>query len=80
MIEETKGAQDDQIPPNLKVYVENLLHKMKQKNPQHDLNGHRNLWIVKPGQKSRGRGIEVFDNYDKIMNYMKGEKGSKWVV
>jgi hypothetical protein len=38
------------------------------------------MWIVKPGQKSRGRGIEVFKNFDEIISYTKEEKGSKWVV
>ena len=38
------------------------------------------MWIVKPGQKSRGRGIEVMKSFDDIIKYTKDEKGSKWVV
>ena len=42
---------------------------MKEKNPQFDMNGNQNLWIVKPGQMSRGRGIEVFKNYEDIIKF-----------
>jgi len=38
------------------------------------------LWIVKPGRKSRGRGIEVFKSHSEIMAYIKNNSGSKWVV
>lgn len=39
----------------------------------------QNLWIMKPGQKSRGRGIEVFRNYEDIIKNLKESKG-KMVV
>jgi tubulin monoglycylase TTLL3/8 len=35
---------------------------------------------VKPGQKSRGRGIEVFKDYSEILNYIRNEVGAKWVI
>jgi tubulin monoglycylase TTLL3/8 len=38
------------------------------------------MWIVKPGTKSRGRGIEVMRNFDEIIKYTQDNKGSKWVV
>ena len=53
---------------------------MEQAFPQFKLNGSKNLWIVKPGQRSRGRGIEVKNNYDEIVNYMKVAQGGKQVI
>ena len=35
---------------------------------------------MKPGSKSRGRGIEVFNNIDSIFQYIKSNPGAKWVV
>ena len=29
------------------------------------------MWLVKPGGKSRGRGIKVFRSYDKIMQHIR---------
>jgi tubulin monoglycylase TTLL3/8 len=41
---------------------------MKERDPQYDLNGHNNIWIVKPAGLSRGRGIEVFDTLVEIID------------
>ena len=38
-------------------------------NPQFNLEGSGNMWIVKPGTKSRGRGIEVIRNFDDIIKH-----------
>lgn len=36
------------------------LEQIKEKDLQFDLQGVRNVWIVKPGAKSRGRGTVQF--------------------
>ena len=36
--------------------VEQLLNRIKTKKSQFELDGVKNVWIVKPGAKSRGRG------------------------
>ncbi|ELU12186.1 hypothetical protein CAPTEDRAFT_123349, partial [Capitella teleta] len=46
------------------------LKKIKQFWPQYDLDGKRNLWIVKPGDKSKGVGIEFCDRLEDIMKYV----------
>lgn len=38
--------------------------------PQYELDGSRNIWIMKPGNKCRGRGIQLvksISEVDKIM-------------
>lgn len=44
------------------------------------MNGSRNMWLVKPGGKSRGRGIKVLRGYDKIIQHIKTAKGRSFVV
>lgn len=39
--------------------VQGVLDQMKALDPQYDLNGLRNVWIVKPAGLSRGRGTCV---------------------
>ena len=55
--------------------VQQVLKKMDESCPQYKLNGSNNLWIVKPGQSSRGRGIEVYNNYEDIVKYLRESQG-----
>lgn len=49
------------------------------------MNVRENLWIVKPGGLSRGRDIQIFNNFTKIISYcgmysdLKAKK-TAWVV
>lgn len=36
--------------------------------PQYSIDGYRNLWIIKPANKCRGRGIHLSNNLKKIVN------------
>jgi hypothetical protein len=38
------------------------------------MNGNQNLWIVKPNFLSRARGIKLFDNLEKILDYIVGKE------
>lgn len=50
-------------------------------SPQASLNGSSNVWIVKPGGKSRGRGIALFNSLPKLLQYTATTNGSeKWVA
>ena len=60
--------------------VEKILKKLEFKFAQFKLNGDRNLWIVKPGWRSRGRGIQIFNNYDDIMKFVRRNHGGRQVI
>ena len=42
----------------------------------------RNMWIVKPAAKSRGRGISTFNDLPKLLKYIEAGSGfsGQWVV
>ncbi|XP_068598753.1 tubulin monoglycylase TTLL3-like [Brachionichthys hirsutus] len=61
-----------------------MLHRMARVCPQLDIDGIHNIWIVKPGAQSRGRGIKCTKSLDQILKFMDGSPttipGSTWVV
>lgn len=62
------GEEDDAVIKTIcKKYPDyktclNILSELKKQFPQTSLNGERNIWIVKPAQSSRGRGIVLIRN------------------
>lgn len=64
------AALDDQVSM--------VLASLAESCPQFHMSGANNIWIVKPAGKSRGRGIELFDNLDRLFEYV-GREGH-WVV
>ncbi|XP_030080563.1 tubulin glycylase 3A [Drosophila hydei] len=54
-----------------------LVEKMKVHWPQYSLDGYQNLWIVKPANKCRGRGILLMDNLKKILGVVNPSIASK---
>ncbi|XP_027631140.1 protein monoglycylase TTLL8 [Tupaia chinensis] len=60
-----------------------LLDKIMSVSPQVEIDGLRNIWIVKPAAKSRGRDIVCMDRVDQILERVSPEEPSakdKWVV
>lgn len=69
------------------VYVERckqMLARLREVCPQLDTDGVNNIWIIKPGAKSRGRGITCMNRMDDIVALVDKDrammKDSKWVV
>lgn len=54
-----------------------LLENLQEYWPQYSLDGYQNLWIVKPANKCRGRGIQLMDNLKKILGVVNPSIASK---
>eukprot|EP01022_Parablepharisma_sp_SALTPOND_P001103 TRINITY_DN1055_c0_g1_i2.p2 TRINITY_DN1055_c0_g1~~TRINITY_DN1055_c0_g1_i2.p2 ORF type:complete len:1006 (+),score=166.16 TRINITY_DN1055_c0_g1_i2:6008-9025(+) len=66
---EIEGCEPTQESATLKTRIIAVLEELRNKYPQFELNGSRNIWIVKPAGMSRGRGIRIFNNLAEIMDY-----------
>ncbi|XP_043257421.1 tubulin glycylase 3A-like [Colletes gigas] len=50
--------------------TKHILKKMRKYCPQIDMDGTMNVWIMKPGNKSRGRGIVLLNKLEDVMAKM----------
>jgi tubulin monoglycylase TTLL3/8 len=55
-----------------------VLEQLRSLDPQFGMAGDRNIWIVKPGCKSRGRNIALFDSLEGIHRHIDREQS--WVA
>ena len=51
--------------------IESILEKVSKNLPQSTLEGSKNIWIVKPGGLSRGRGVHCIDQLNDILSNVK---------
>lgn len=64
----------------LTARINNLLVECAKRNKQFNFVDEQNLWIQKPAGLSRGRGIEVYNNYQKIIDKVENKRKIQWVV
>ncbi|XP_060512040.2 protein monoglycylase TTLL8 isoform X7 [Panthera onca] len=61
-----------------------LLNKITSVNPQTEIDGLRNIWIIKPAAKSRGRDIVCMNRVEDILQLVTTDhpsaRDNKWVV
>ena len=62
--------QNDKVTELLPEITE-ILEKLSKYLPQYDFSGTRNIWIVKPGGLSRGRGVNCIDQLNDILSNIK---------
>lgn len=53
------------------IEIKILLDKLKQTNIQFNINGNKNIWIIKPSGLSRGRGIKCVDTISQVLQQVK---------
>lgn len=51
--------------------VDKVLNELREINPQFNISGQENVWIVKPTALSRGRGIQIFSHLTDIVFLMR---------
>eukprot|EP01136_Pigoraptor_vietnamica_P036242 Opistho-1_new@102558 len=62
--------------------IDVALRTVKEMDPQYSMSGRRNVWIVKPGAKSRGRGIQCMNDLDEILRLADSDERheERWVA
>ena len=48
-----------------------VISSLKEMHPQFNMDGERNIWILKPAGSSRGRGIVLYKNLVEILDLCK---------
>ncbi|KRX02895.1 hypothetical protein PPERSA_04098 [Pseudocohnilembus persalinus] len=62
------------LKQELQQIVQDAINISQKQDPQFNMNGNKNIWIIKPNWLSRGRGIRLFDQFGKIMDHIVGKE------
>ncbi|XP_076303241.1 tubulin glycylase 3B isoform X4 [Lasioglossum baleicum] len=60
--------------------AKSTLSKLKEVDPQYELNGTRNMWILKPSELCCGTGISISHNVKDIFRKVKGRPKDYFIV
>jgi tubulin monoglycylase TTLL3/8 len=60
--------------------VTDILQRLEQNLPQYKLNGYKNIWIMKPSNLSRGRGVTCVDSLQPIEQSLTATNDSGLIV
>lgn len=69
-----QSENDDNFCKEIKERTMKVINSLRNKDPQFDINGKGNVWIVKPAGLSRGRGIKLFNNLNEINEYLRSKE------
>lgn len=72
----TDGASFQQYMPQ----INSILRCLEEKLPQYKLNGFRNIWILKPSNLSRGRGVTCVNSLEPIEESLLGTNDSGVII
>ncbi|XP_064605541.1 tubulin tyrosine ligase 3-like isoform X2 [Liolophura sinensis] len=78
-----EGGVIPNVPLEMIRQCESLLNRLKTHCPQLEMDGAKNVWIVKPGAKSRGRGIVCYAKLEEMLKLVDShvmKKEGKFVV
>ncbi|KAK9814713.1 hypothetical protein WJX72_010319 [[Myrmecia] bisecta] len=79
------GSASLALEDHLRQEVQKMLEHMQQRGVQFSIAGPNNIWIMKPGGASRGRGISCSNNMEEIRERLQGSqqdpvKSRRWIV
>lgn len=74
----SEAHHTEPLDPTVLTSVSQVLEELRKLDPQFSMSGDQNIWIVKPGCKSRGRNIALFDTTEGINKHIDREQS--WVA
>ncbi|ETN66180.1 hypothetical protein AND_002038 [Anopheles darlingi] len=65
---------------SLVAQVKKLVHEAAKVFPDMKIDGTRNMWILKPGNRCRGLGIQIFNDDRKLLEHVDANSDIKYVA
>lgn len=64
----------------LKTNIKVAVAEIHVRWPESKYDGHRNIWILKPINKSRGYGVVLMKELDKICDHVSRHTENKYII